>query len=308
LREVRRVSAGQLDLEDATVFALSADGRTLAVGAGDGSVRFLDVATGEVRTATSRHGAAVQRAVFSRDGRFLATVGDDAKAIIWDVETGGAGETLEGHAGRLLALALDGRAQTLFTAGLDGSVIVWDLAGDRRLGRPFDAGTGVAQFPATALSRDGRTLVTGEGGGAVSVLDTATLTRREVRVPGDESPSDAPAFGPRGTIVVAGALGYLALVDARTSRLVARLRGHDEQRYVFTPTTSADGAVVASTGEDGTLRLWDARGARQIGPPIKLATPPISDAGISPDGRAVAVSLMDGFVHVFDVRSHRRVA
>jgi WD40 repeat protein len=305
LRPLRSVPGA--GLESAEAFTLSPDGRTLAAGAPDGSVRFLDLTTGAMRTASGRHQGAVQGAVFTRDGRFLVTVGDDANAVVWDVQAGAAGEVLEGHAGRVLAAAIDRNAHTLFSAGLDGSVISWDLVGDRRLGRPFDVGTGVGgSFPSTALSRDGRTLVTAQDDGAVSVVDTATLTRRSVRIPGGHSPIYTPAFGPRGTLIVAGFDGSVTVVDERTGATVASLRGHRD--VVFTPTSSADGSIAATTGLDHTLRLWDVRAGRPLGVPIGLDSPPFSDAGIAPDGRTVAVSLERGTIDVFDVRSRRRVA
>ena len=65
--------------------AVSPDARTFAIGGQDGSVRFLDLRTGKLRTASGRHAGAVQSAVFTPDGRFLVTVGDDANAIVWDV-------------------------------------------------------------------------------------------------------------------------------------------------------------------------------------------------------------------------------
>jgi WD40 repeat protein/DNA-binding SARP family transcriptional activator len=289
--------------------AVSPDARTFAIGGQDGSVRFLDLRTGERSTASGRHAGAVQRAVFTPDGRHLVTVGDDANAIVWDVRAARAIETFHGHAGRVLAAAVDRDARTLYTAGLDGSVIVWDLVGDRRLGRTFEAGTGTGDwFPSTAISGDGRSLATLQDGGAVSLVDLSTLRRRSLPIRGAPplSPAYAPAFGPRGTLVVSGVDGFLALVDARSGRVLARLRGHRD--IVFTPTTSADGGIIASTGIDGTLRLWNARAARALGPPIRLGGPPSSEAGISPDGTRVAVSLAAGTIDVFDVRSRRRVA
>ena len=124
----------------------------------------------------------------------------------------------------------------------------------------FEAGTGTGDwFPSTAISGDGRSLATLQDRGAVSLVDLATLRRRSLPIRGAPAVPPAaaatPAFGPRGKLaVVSGVDGFLALVDARTGRVLARLRGHRD--VVFTPTASADGGIIASTGPDGTLRLW----------------------------------------------------
>ena len=68
--------------------AVSPDARTFAIGRQDGSVRFLDLRTGKLRTASGRHAGAVQGGVFTPDERFLVTVGDDTNAIVWDVAAG----------------------------------------------------------------------------------------------------------------------------------------------------------------------------------------------------------------------------
>jgi WD40 repeat protein len=210
-----------------------------------------------------------------------------------------------------VAAAVDRRARTLYTAGLDGSVITWDLVGDRRLGRPFNAGIGSGDFfPATAISPDGRTLATVEDNGADSLVDLRTLTRHDLHISGGPRlgyvPYD-PAFGPRGTLIVTSFNGFIGLADARTGRIRATLHGHHD--VVFDPTTSAGGRMIATTGLDQTLRLWDAVAARPLGPPIRLPSRPASDPGISPDGRNVAVSeTQPGVVDVFDTHSRRRLA
>ena len=135
LRSLRRLPVG------AEQAALSPDDRTLLVGGRDGSVRFLDLNTGNVCAGPpdDTTGAVVESA-FSEDGRTAVTAGEDGQLIVWDVKRAAAGETLEGHAGQITGLAISRDSSTLYTTGLDGKVLIWDLAGARRLGRSFEAG------------------------------------------------------------------------------------------------------------------------------------------------------------------------
>jgi DNA-binding SARP family transcriptional activator/WD40 repeat protein len=293
---------GDIDLGVPDTVAVAPDGTALAAGGPSGTVRFLDLTTGAAETASGRHDGAVTGVLFA-GSELLVTIGDDARALVWDVERRAVSESLAGHAGRVLAATVDGRGRTLHTAGLDSRVITWDLAGDRRLGRPFDTGPGVGAsgnfYPATDISADGRTLVTNRPGG-VSVIDTATFARRVV--PG--SPEvNAPVFAAGGRIAVAGLDGFLALVDPRTGRLV-RLRGHRD--VVFWPTSA--GERIVTTGLDSTLRVWDAISGRALGRPIRLDGVPGGSAAVAPDGTTVAMPLERGTVDVFDLRSRRRLA
>ena len=120
--------------------ALNPDDHTVAIGEQDGSVRFVDLRTGTVRTASGRHRGAVTAARFTPDGRSLVTASDDGDAILWDARTGAAVETLHGHANGIAALQVSHDGRTLFTAGLDGAVFIWDLTGTQRLGRTIEAG------------------------------------------------------------------------------------------------------------------------------------------------------------------------
>ena len=203
----------------------------MIAGGHDGSVRFVDIMTGEVRAASGRHTGAVVRAAFSADGRRAITAGEDGRAIVWDAKQAAAIETLEGHAGQVTGVAITRDGSTLYTSGLDGQVLTWDLAGHRRLGRPFKIGRDSPEFPRYALRPDGRVLAIGRPDGSVALFDTRTLrplSRLRVVPAG---PVRGMGYVPDGSLLVIGGHdGFLALVDPRAGtdrQAVARPPRHD---------------------------------------------------------------------------------
>jgi WD40 repeat protein/DNA-binding SARP family transcriptional activator/ABC-type cobalamin/Fe3+-siderophores transport system ATPase subunit len=284
--------------------ALSPDDRTMLAGGRDGSVHFVDVATGNVRRASGRHDGAVAESAFSPDGRTAITAGEDGRLIVWDVRRASAGETLEGHSGQITGLAISRDSSTLYTTGLDGKVLIWDLAGSRRLGRPFRAGRSNPEFPRFALSPDGRLLALGQLDGTVALVDASTLRPlSEFRV--TRGPVQGMGFVPRGRLLVVGADdGFLALVDPGRGRIVKPLGGHDEK--ILTPTFSADGRLMATASDvqgdpgDGEVRLWALPSGAPVGAPLRYPT--VGDVSLSPDGRTLAVTHPPaGGVEIVDV-------
>src|SRR5262249_30624539 len=68
--------------------AAAPDGRWLAAGVFDGTVRIWDVASGRERIALTGHIRQVYAVAVAPDGRWLATGGDDRTVRIWDVASG----------------------------------------------------------------------------------------------------------------------------------------------------------------------------------------------------------------------------
>jgi WD40 repeat protein/DNA-binding SARP family transcriptional activator len=300
--------------------ALSPDDRTMLVGGADGSIRFADLVTGEVRTANDRHDDLVERGIFSADGRFAVTAAKDGRIIIWDVRRAAAAEVLAGHKGRITALAISHDSSTLYSSALDGKVLVWDLAGTRRLGRPFKVGLDrFGELPRYALSPDGRILAVGRHDGAVGLFDAGTLRpiSRFPVVPGRGGSVVGMGWVPGGRLIVVGGNdGFLALVDPLRGRIVRRLYGHRAGARtgnlygVFTPGISADGRKMVTGADDSTVRTWALPSGRPIGPPLKL--PFVGDVAMSPDGKRIAVTVPEGTsdpgVQIFDATTHRRLA
>ena len=305
LRPLARLRAGSAHA------ALSPDDRTLLLGMGDGSVRFLDLVTGTVRTASGRHQGAVVAAAFSGDGRTAVTGGEDDRLIVWDARRAAAGETLQGHAGEVAGLAITRDGRTLYTAGSDGKVLFWDLARERRLGRPFSTSPGGrlivpdAPLVSEALSPDGRVLAAGAPDGTVGLTDARTLRpiSRFRAVP--DGPVRGMAFVP-GTrrLVVGGENGFLGVFDAERGALVRRLRGY--VTVVLTPSFSADGRLMATVGGGGGVLLWPMRDGLPVGQPrtVHSGVGP-GAAALSPDGRTLAITAGLG-IEIVDVATLRR--
>jgi WD40 repeat protein len=72
--------------------AFSADGRRLAAGSTDGSVRLWNARSGPEGATASRvfsgHEGVVETVLFSPDGRRIVTASRDGTARIWDAESG----------------------------------------------------------------------------------------------------------------------------------------------------------------------------------------------------------------------------
>jgi hypothetical protein len=129
--------------------ALSADGKTLAGGIMDGTVKLWDLATGrEVRSfkghasVTGTHNAAGMAPVaFSRDDKTLASGGYDESVKLWDVESGRELHTLKGHSGNVTSLVFSGDGKILISGSGDATLKLWEIATGRELATLVTTGT-----------------------------------------------------------------------------------------------------------------------------------------------------------------------
>ena len=71
--------------DQVTAVAFSPDGRLLATGSGDKTVKLWHAATGRLAASLPGHTSRVTCAAFAPDGKTLATGSDDTSIILWDV-------------------------------------------------------------------------------------------------------------------------------------------------------------------------------------------------------------------------------
>jgi WD40 repeat protein/DNA-binding SARP family transcriptional activator len=299
--------------------ALSPDGRVVAVGAADGSLRLLDLRTRDLRLAPGRHDDAVTDLRFTRDSRALLTTGADGRVNVWDVANARRIATFTGHAGSVSRVAIAPNGQAAYSAGEDGTVIAWDLFGNRRLDRPFSAPPRTAmRFPggalgtsptvfaprgvpvpvaglAVATTPDGRSFAVPDDAGYVDVFDSRAPTQpRRIPVsPGTQV--SAVALAPNGrTMAATTADGRLRFAD-----LSGRRWRLGPLRPVYTDAAwslafSGDGRWLATAGAGPpSLRVWDVQRRRVVKtsglPPYRIAT----DVTLSPDGTKLVAAVHD---------------
>jgi WD40 repeat protein len=140
-----------------TALALSPDGRLLASGIADHTVRILDAATGAERARDDSVGCIIEALAFLPDGKRVAIAGE-AGLHLWAFADGGRPAEVQGSGGRWRAIAVSPDGKWLASASAGGDVRLWN-AEKRRPRFLFGGHPGGAT--AVAFSPDGKLVASG---------------------------------------------------------------------------------------------------------------------------------------------------
>jgi WD40 repeat protein len=289
--------------------AFSPDGRLLAAACPDGSLRVWEVASlpaGATLWEEPFDSSEASHVQFSPDGKWVFACGEDGGAWAWDAAAGPPGKKLPGPRRdvvntMVLTCSRDGR----FVAWAGGYLHVpnkimvarvWPRKFHKQL-KGHDEAIGIL-----TAARDG--LISGSADRKVRFWDWQSgrmyheLTLRGFVRTLAAAPGGDWLAGSAGKVVY---LWPLERVSGRAQRIPGKpreLRGH--AKTVSCVEFSTDGATLASSGDDGTLRLWDvATGTerRVLDPGVG----PLHWIAFAPDGLTLAVSSDKGHLVLIDL-------
>ena len=265
-----------------TSLGFPADGRFLASGSFDKTVRLWDIDTGKQTAVFAGHLGGIKAIAVSPDGKTVVS-GDTWKGtlILWDTETG---EQLERHTiytdnlirrfkiwidkvskvpnpNAVEALAFSPDGKTFASGHRDSTLRFWKSETGGKLATVKDHKRG--SIEGLTFSPDGKMLASSTLDGAMlhAFPKGKPLARHIHRVPFPEN----LVFSPEGTSIIGS--GYLGRETIGKKRFVHKWDAATGELLMSTPTThtdqlmalavSPDGGAILTGSWDGTIHQWD---------------------------------------------------
>jgi WD40 repeat protein len=117
------------DLSESVLsLAMSVDGRQLAAGCGDRTLRFFELPSGAQKRVLRPHADWVQSVTFHPSGKLLVSAGRDRTARVLDTVSGEVETTYRGHDSALIAAVFSADGSQVYTSARGGAAQIWSPA------------------------------------------------------------------------------------------------------------------------------------------------------------------------------------
>jgi WD40 repeat protein len=295
------------------------DGKYLISGGYDQSLHLLQLnenSTGSEyythhRQKNDSRGYAISSSAFSRDGTKLATADFKGFIHIWNYKNGSLAHqtafSINNKTIRSLAISPT-NANLLASASFDGTVQLWDLSIGKPLSSILKAHQG-KNVEDVDFSSDGKLLATAGRDGITYIYQVEKnlvkalkpLAKCSIQSEKRENNSEVYSvqFNPNNPkrLLTAGSKGavYLWDLEAFSCKQIITFKGHDTT--VRSASFSPKNDLISTSGDDGSVRLWDLKGNQLH--EFRGHEKTVYEVNFSPDGDRLVTAGRDGTVRLW---------
>ncbi|MBD2128702.1 serine/threonine protein kinase [Microcoleus sp. ZQ-A2] len=282
--------------------AISPDGKTLASGSEDGTIKLWDLQTGKLRNtlkgppSPDKRSKSVRAIAFSPDGKTLASGGEDNGIKVWNLGTGKLLHTLSGKSYWISALAISPDSQTFVCGDADSYITIGNLR-TRELQNFFAGHSTIVN--SLAISPDGQTAVSGSDDKTIKVWEIKTGQLIHTLTTPDSRRVFAVAISPNGKTIASGNEdGVVRLWNLGSGKLIQSLPVGSAP--INAVAYRVNGHTLVSGSNDGTIRLWDVRTGKVLRT-MPGHSGPVYSLAFSPDGQTLVSSSKDETIKIWRV-------
>jgi WD40 repeat protein len=277
--------------------SVSPDGKKLASGSQDNTVRVWDAATGAEIFELQGHRGCARSVAFSPDGSRIVSGSIDATIRVWDLTTGHEViPVLRGHENGINSVSYSPDGTMIVSGSDDTTLRLWNAITGAEMLKLRDFGRSIGSV---IFSFDGSKLIWGADDHSIPIWDWRTAYEVS-RLWGHEGWVRAITCSPDGARLVSGSTDKTVRVwDMATGAVIAELRGHES--WVNSVAFSPDGKSVVSGSDDRTIRIWDV--ASGVGGllPLQGHDGQVESVAFSFDGTKVISGSLDCTIRIWDV-------
>ena len=285
---------------EVTSVVFSPDGRILASGSWDHTIRLWDMETKKVTAILQGHSDGVTSLTFSPDGKTLTSGSWDHTIRLWDMELKKKTTVLQGHLLPVTSLAFSPGGKTLASGSWDHTIRLWDMEPNKET-----AAWQGHSLPVTSLafSPDGKTLASGSDDNTIRLWDMESR-KETASLPGHSDDVTSLAFSPDGKTLASGSRDKtIRLWDTRSKKQTGAWQGHSGP--VYSLAFSPDGKTLASSSWDHIIRLWDTWSKKQTAA-WQGHSGDVTSLAFSPGGSTLASGSDDNTIRLWDTRSKKQ--